>query len=358
MKILHIFNVAKGSYFAKLLIECINSSGYFDLSCHYFCIRDKALKEQYNKFNNVFYDDCEGSIVCKYINEYDYVFMHGLSYSSEINDIPKKYLHKIIWRTWGGSSGLYSIPRKNKFLYYFDCLKKRKILRKLKMMPFVCGANVIDRIDTGQQKIHFYEFPYPVKFNGALPTIDTTKKNNDTVNIIVGHSAYKTDKHNAVLDKLTAIKDCNIKIFVPLTYGLDDYRESIISKWSKVFKNKIVFLKEQLNVDDYCSLISQTDLFFLVGDRSYALGNIEIALRNNVNLVLSKNGVIRKGFKKDKIKHFVFEKIDFSNGISHFKNKINKRINSSIVSDYATDIMKLKKIFLALKSKENNYNEN
>lgn len=353
MKILHIFNVAKGSYFAKLLIECINSSGCFNSSNHYFCIRNATLKEQFYKFDNVFYDDSNGSIAYKYVNDYDYIFMHGLSFSSELSVLPKQYLHKIIWRTWGGSSGLYSIPRKNLFLYYFDIFKKRRTLNILKRMPFVCGANVIDRIDTKQKKNHFYEFPYPISPSSTLSIADTAKSNGDTVNILVGHSAYKTDKHDAVLNRLIAIKEYDIKIFVPLTYGVDEYKEKIISKWSKVFKNKIVFLTEQLDVKNYCLLISQTDLFFLVGDRSYALGNIEIALRNNVNLVLSKKGVIRKGFKKDKIKHFVFEKINFSNGVLQFKKKLNKNLATTIISNYETDIMKLKKIFNILESKEN-----
>lgn len=354
MKILHLFNVNKGTYFANLLINCINCSGLFDSATHYFCVRNRTYFNSI-KFSNVFLDEDEGSIVYKYVNEYDYIFLHGLCFPEELNELPKQFLYKIIWRTWGGSSGLYSIKRKNLFLYWKDLFKKHRSLTVVKKMPFVCGANVIDLIDTLQKKKHFYEFPYPLKPSKICQPARNIKINQSNVNILVGHSAYKTDKHDAVLRKLSIIASEKIKIFVPLTYGVEDYKEKLISKWKSVFGDKISFITEPMSLSDYSNLISNMDLFFLVGDRSYALGNIEIALRNNINIVLSKKGVIRQGFLKDNIKHYIFEKICFDNILS-FKKKCNSDISSSIVSDYDNDIKKLQIIFRHLE--EDIYNEN
>lgn len=348
MKILHIFNVEKGLYFAKLLIECINLSGHFNPSMHDFCIRTREAKEIQN-FKNVFFDNNVGSVVHKYIDKYDYIFLHGLTSPDELNELPKQHLNKIIWRTWGGSSGLYPIKRKNIFLYLNDVRRKNKKLKIINKMPFVCGANTIDLIDTRQNAEHFHVFPYPIK--DRVFTKNIQSNSGRTLKILVGHSAFKSDKHDAVLSKLQEIASCDIKIIVPLTYGSNEYKEKIINKWKNVFGHKITFLTDQLSFSDYYSLIATTDLFFLIGDRSYALGNIDIALRNGVNIVLSKRGIIRKGFIKENINHYVFEKINLKKDFMSYKTKNNISFYTTLISNYDSDIRQLCLVFDALKER-------
>ena len=356
MKILHIFNEKKGTYFAKLLIGCINTSGFFNPLVHYFCVRDIKITQSLN-YSNVFCDDDSGSIVYKYVDRYDYIFLHGLYTPDELYELPKKYLYKIIWRTWGGSSGLYSLVRRNIFIYFKDVINKKRKKSIVKHMPFVCGANIIDLFDTGQHKEHYYDFPYPISNENVILKDTNHNSRNKIFKILVGHSAFPSDKHDKVLNKLKCLLHQDVVIYVPLTYGSDEYRQSLIKKWKAVYGEKIVFITEQLSTFDYCKLVSSVNLFFLVGDKSYALGNIEIALRYNVNMVLSKRGLIRKGFAAEKIDYFVFEKINFQKGLSIFRQKLNRQINTSLVSDYKSDIQKLKIIFNMLEQKENN-NEN
>ena len=350
MKFLHIFNVPKGQYFAKLLIDVINNNSEFDKKEHDFCLRDKAFFDSLN-YSNIFFDGSDGSLAAKYIDKYDFVFLHGLTSTNEFNELPKDKLNKIIWRTWGGSSGLYSIRRKNIILFLRDVAKRHKRKNIVNKMKIVCGANAIDLVDTKQKSNHFFEFPYPIKdiISDTLQSnIDIGK---DEVNILVGHSAYYTDKHEIVLTHLKKWIDFNIKIFVPLTYGKDEYKNKIIRKWQPIFGKKICFITEQMPFNDYKHLISDMNLVFLVGDRSYALGNIDLILKSGIKLVVSKNGVIKKGLELEGIKCLMFQNKLFKKDPFLYKGKINYPIQgTSFNSNYDYDIKKLKTIIDYLKA--------
>lgn len=354
MKFLHIFNVSKGYYFAKLLIDTINSNLEFDKNEHYFCLRNKEFFESLN-YSNIIFDDSKGALVAKYIDSYDFIFLHGLDNPDEIVQLPKKKIDKIIWRTWGGSSGLYSIRRKNLLSFFKDIKKRHKRKIIVDKMKIVCGANAVDLIDTRQKCNHFFEFPYPIKETIADIKFCGLEINKNDVNILVGHSAYYTDKHEIVLTQLKKWIDYDINIIVPLTYGNEEYKRKIIDKWKPIFGKKIRFLEEQMPFNEYKYLISNMDLVFIVGDRSYALGNIDLVLKNRINLVVSKRGVIRKGLEFERIKCHLFNSKFFRINPEKFKEKANYHIEgTSFCSDYMKDVKKLTKIFEFLKAGKEN----
>jgi len=309
MKIIHIFNVEKGTFFIKCFVNALlDENNGFNKDIHDVCIRNEELAKQINS-PKVFYDGDKGSLIEKYVKLYDVVFLHGLASPDELLDVPPKYLSRIVWRTWGGRSGLSITKRKNVFAFVKKALRTLKLKRQIKHLLMVCGANYIDRYDTLQKKSHFMVFPYYSDIQNNKITlkdyVDETK-----VNIIVGHSAYHTDKHDNALAHIQKwVKlNPNIHIYVPVTYGVDKYRDGLIARWKPIYQDRITFVNQPMPLADYNYFLSQMDFAFLLGDRSYALGNIQILLNSDVLLVLSKKGVIHKALKKLKIKHFVLTK--------------------------------------------------
>ncbi len=109
-----------------------------------------------------------------------------------------------------------------------------------------------------------------------------TEKSSDTLNIIIGNSATATNQHKQALDLLARFKDENIKIHLPLNYGLGDYKtyaKEIIAYAVRIFgEKKVAPLTEIISGEAYLRYLNDMNVGLFNNDRQQAMGNITQAV--------------------------------------------------------------------------------
>ena len=125
-----------------------------------------------------------------------------------------------------------------------------------------------------QKKYEFIELRYGRGYiSGIEPFVQCTSYH-DSVNILVGNSATKSNYHLEVFDKLKKFRDENINIYVPLSYGSKDYADEVIKYGSQLFGEKFKPITEFMPKDKYFMQLMSMDIAVFANDRQQALGNI------------------------------------------------------------------------------------
>ncbi|MBT5421071.1 MAG: TDP-N-acetylfucosamine:lipid II N-acetylfucosaminyltransferase, partial [Candidatus Cloacimonetes bacterium] len=121
-----------------------------------------------------------------------------------------------------------------------------------------------------------------------------------------------------VLDHLSKYKGQNIKIFVPLSYGNDEYAREVIYKGKKLFGDKFIPMTTFFPIEKYLAFLMEIDIAIFAHDRQQAMGNITTLLGYGKKVYLSKESTLNGVFDEFKIKVFDSDDIDLElldNGI-------------------------------------------
>ena len=107
--------------------------------------------------------------------------------------------------------------------------------------------------------------------------------------IIVGHSAHASLRHIEVFRLLAHLKDENIKIVCPLSYGNSEYRDKVIAEGRSIFEEKFIPIVKFINKDEYINFLASCDvgIFMIYGQQ--AMGNISLLLRLGKKVYLIKD---------------------------------------------------------------------
>jgi hypothetical protein len=93
--------------------------------------------------------------------------------------------------------------------------------------------------------------------------------------ILIGNSGNEVNNHAEILEMLNFLKDSNVRIICPLSYGgNNEYTNSVLTAGQKIFGDKFEPLMSFLGTDDYLSLLSGTDIAVMNHGRQQGLGNI------------------------------------------------------------------------------------
>lgn len=343
MKYLHIFNCKNGGFFDRV-ISSIRDNEIFDSNEHYFLIRNTEKYNSIKNKENVILDLEQGSLVEKYENQFDAFILHSLDSLDEPHQIPKKLRKKVFWRTWGHDAGYNFV-----FAKRIDVMIKKDIryLRQRREVNQFAGigiANVVDELDMKKKygkHAKTYRFPYinNIQIDQAY---NGNNLNNKKIKILVGHSGFSNDMHIQSLEKLVPVKN-DVEIFIPLVYGNKDYIDKVVAYANEHFGDSVHYLFDKLDFDSYCKLLSEMNFAFFPCSKSYALGNINIALSYSVNLVIDKNGLIGKAFAKENIPFIDFNSFNASSDLCFKTYDISKTNMRSRTLDER--IQDLKQVF-------------
>lgn len=102
--------------------------------------------------------------------------------------------------------------------------------------------------------------------------------------IFVGNSADPTNNHVDILRRLNNI---NRPIYMPLSYGDDNYRNWLKDK-IKTFNYDILILENFLTVDAYLTHLSQCNVMIMNHVRQQAAGNVGIGFLIGMTIYLNK----------------------------------------------------------------------
>lgn len=114
--------------------------------------------------------------------------------------------------------------------------------------------------------------------------------------IIVGNSATETNRHFEVFEMLAHLKDEDIEIICPLSYGDKEYGQKVIEKGKEIFGDKFRALTDYMNIDDYRKLLATCDVGVFNNDRQQGMGNIRMLLAMGKKVFMRTNTSMWESF--------------------------------------------------------------
>src|SRR5690606_34099610 len=122
-------------------------------------------------------------------------------------------------------------------------------------------------------KLEYCEIGY-LTINQYLAGQNDLRINNNAKDIIIGNSNSLENNH---LDVFEIIKDSNFneRVFVPLSYGIDQkYKSVVLSRGKELFNDKFYPLLDFMERDKYFNLLSGCSAAVFYHYRQQAMGNI------------------------------------------------------------------------------------
>lgn len=289
--ILHLF---RSSQFTEDYVTTVNK--YAKNSMHFFLIFENFfLPEDYcylfadniRYMPTIVYELQKPNII-KYFDSFDKIIYHGVF---EINIMKfffynSQLLNKLYLYFWGGDIPFLETTEENNI--------KKKIISEAK--------GIVTIIESDQEKIDQLYKPIGKKYcmqYCAGNQIQDMKKYlyphkkkyiDKEILIQVGNSATSTNNHIDILKILEKYKKENIKIFLPLAYGDQEYAEKIITYAKNIFGTKVLVQRNMLKMDEYIKEIKKVDIGIFAMTRQQALGNIFMLGMNGAKLYMNRDG--------------------------------------------------------------------
>lgn len=266
---------------------------YFNQYNHSFLIMNQGYNELnfidndgvcfFNGFQNLF----DAEFMSKFENA-DAIIIGGVfGIELYLNFFPKRLKNKMYLQFWGGD--LYQFKENTNTLNIWVMKKIRYIF----MRSLICSSKkVCVLIDEDYDELlKIFRLKNKEHVTLPVPSYNLTKIPNDIINIaqnvqnstkkiLVGNSADPTNEGIEILEKLRSIKDFDIKIFCPLSYGGDGkYEQIVINKGKSIFGDKFIPLTDYMDIQEYYMLLAQCDIAIFNHKRQQALGNIYALLK-------------------------------------------------------------------------------
>ncbi len=240
-----------------------------------------------------------------YLNRADHILVHGLFNKTVILALALQpwLLKKCNWIVFGAD--IYSYKKKNKNL-------SDKIFEKLKLIiaPRIAYISTFTEGDWKLAKEWYHvkginlKVSYPLASCNAelINDLYSQKKEHKSVNILVGNSATVTNQHFQALDWLSFLKNEDIQIYLPLNYGLEDYKtyaNKVILYAQKIFGDKkVIPLVDKLSGEDYLRFLNTIDVALFNNNRQQAMGNITQAVLCGAKVYIRKDTNMWEHYQK------------------------------------------------------------
>ena len=215
----------------------------------------------------------------------------------------KTYLH-----FWGGDFYSYRYP--------YSLRHPRALLKKFIHHQFIkrC-AGTINLIESDIQKLceifpnNVKHFVAPMK-GSPLRQIDfapvrSRPKKHKALRITVGNSAAYENHHIEAFRMLRHLKDEDIEIICPVSYGDDDYRNEVIAEGRRIFGKKFYPVTEFMPMKDYVDFLSECDIGIFNNDRQQGMGNISILLRLGKKIYMREDTSMWQHFR-DTMNYYIY----------------------------------------------------
>ena len=240
----------------------------------------------------------------------DVVLIHGLfdPYLMLLLFIQPWLLNKCRWLVWGGD------------VYHLHKLYEGKYSLKKYIREFVIKhmGYIVTSIDGDYEAIkNLYHaqgkridlFAYPAALFQELPP---EKNENTSIKIMVGNSADSSNNHAEVFHYLAQKKLNNVEIIVPLSYGVQSYKEATIKLGFELFGDSFKPLTNFINYDDYLKILSSLDIIIFNHDRQQAMSTARVALGMGKKVCMKQGLSSSAHFDKLGIKTFKLSDLELT----------------------------------------------
>ncbi|MCQ9070337.1 MULTISPECIES: TDP-N-acetylfucosamine:lipid II N-acetylfucosaminyltransferase [Vibrio] len=324
-KIIHLCHEEK---FLPAFIELVRSN--FPNEQHHFVVMKQGNGFDIGEFSNVTYvEEREQKLsnrlfliikLIKIINNFDKVIFHSLfkvQYIQLLFLLKKESLEKI-WVVWGGdlyqqidkssnsiNNKVFSIAVSN----LNGCITQIGGDKLLVEKTFNCKLK------------HYSSFFYPS--NVVKKTDIKSKAYCDKLTILLGNSACKNNNHLEMIEKISFIKNREVEVICPLSYGDTTYAQSVINAGKAAFGDKFHPLTTFLSKVEYEEVLAKVDVAIFAHDRQQAFGNIIVLLEMGKKVYLKNKTTHYKTLKSIGFNIYSIEDMEISK-LSDEEAKENK----------------------------------
>lgn len=250
-------------------------------------------------------------ILKPYFIQANIVIIHSFFIGNIVNFLflNQKFLQKSNWVIWGAD--LYDYQNKTEtYRNKFSMFRKKSIIKKLHgLITYVKGDYELAKKWYGATGKYYECFMYP---SNLYKEYDIKQRAHDTINIQVGNSADPSNNHIEVFEKLIKLKDENIKIYAPLSYGNPEYAQQIISIGNDMFGDKFIAMTEFMAFDKYLDFLADIDIAIFNHKRQQAMGNTITLLGLGKKVYIRSDVTPWKMFEEVGIKVFDVANIELS----------------------------------------------
>ena len=250
---------------------------------------------------NVHYYSKSREIAKKYrdlLTECRKIIISGVWDTRLLLSLQKDFVHKTYLQFWGGDFYGYRFSRIPGIRHPRASLKW--LIRRYLHHRFIkhCAGtlSLITRDIDELQKI----FPSNVKhFTARMPedvlehhdftSLASRRHESSTVRILAGNSAQRPNDHKGIFESLEHLKDSDIEIVSPLSYGEPDYRNKVIALGHKIFGDKFKPITDFIPKAEYVEFLASCDCAVFNYNQQAALGNIWLMFRLGKKVWLREN---------------------------------------------------------------------
>ncbi|MCG3704499.1 TDP-N-acetylfucosamine:lipid II N-acetylfucosaminyltransferase [Aliarcobacter butzleri] len=233
----------------------------------------------------------------------------------------QELLKKCYWVMWGGD-------------FYFPETKSKIRHTIIKKIGFLTTTVPDDYLLVKKwyntTAIFIHNLMYPSHIYRDFNICKCNMNKNQDIFIQVGNSADPSNNHIEVLDFLLRYKNKNIKIFCPLSYGSQEYKEKLISYGKKNFGEKFIPITTFLSFNEYNKYMACVDIAIFNHNRQQAMGNTIGLISLGKKVILKPNVTPFKFFKNLGIKIYSLE----DNELLRLPSKKILESNIAIMKNY------------------------
>ena len=362
-KFIHILRPNELKFLGPL-VDIINSpTNGFNKEQHLFVTPHKQVYEALNKENNVVLDETNVHLINKYAPECDWIISHGLPRIKEALFTKRRFLKKIVWRTWGGGHQKFNY-KKDSFLlsvihriadlgysiYYNNVFGK----------GVIGVANSVDIIDLRNWMKETPLIPMPYIGSNQYPILKEVsskkKEKSSVIKVLLGHQGTVAENHLSILNKLKQYDAKRIRIIIPLSYGIRSYIDHLIPQIENLHMSNVTILKDFMEFKDYAELLNSIDIAILDEPSSMALGNLSILLFFEKKIVLNREGILCKVLDMNNIPHLCTDELpDVSLEELERNVSYDGKDNDIVLHDYPYYVNQWKNVFSFLDEREANF---
>lgn len=250
----------------------------FDQGEHIFIVYDNRAWDPskiYNMKNCYYINTFEDEQLMDLLERCSQIVVHYL-YTKELTDFLFRNGHllgKTNWLIWGADLYLYRYvgspdnPIENE-------AKRTSIIRRLGYITvsFKEEYDLAKQIYGGGAQHRFGFYPQPIDFHRYPPA--RKGRGGKARNILVGNSGYPTNNHKEAFSILSRFRNEDVRIYCPLSYGIQEYIQEVCALGSEIFGRKFIPLRKFIRPERYLHLLNAMDLIVMNHDRQQAVGNI------------------------------------------------------------------------------------
>lgn len=180
-------------------------------------------------------------------------------------------IRKTCWVIWGGDLYAYRNKNQNWKTKFREIFASRVIKNIPLITTTVPGDYELAKKWYRTKAKYIQNLMYPSHVIRATNPDKNTIK--EQIFIQIGNSADPENNHKEIIDRLANLKNNNIIIFAPLSYGDKQYGDNISRYGKSIFGDKFIALRKLLSFEKYNEYLLNIDIVIFNHKRQQAMGN-------------------------------------------------------------------------------------